>query len=71
MGVDLSADQWKRQDSVKGAGSEGREPPGGRSQRVYVRADGLYLHFTEIELFGNSCVREGLINHGFIFLKKA
>lgn len=30
---------------------------------LHVRADGLYLHFTDIELFRNSGVKEGLINH--------
>lgn len=30
---------------------------------LHVGADGLYLHFTEIEMFRNCCVKEGLINH--------
>lgn len=50
---------------MKGAGSEGKDSRFGRSQCVvYVRADGLYLHFAEIELFGNICDRKSLINHG-------
>lgn len=51
--------------SCKGGGFRRQRLLVGRSRCVvYVKADGLYLHFAEIELFGNICVRKGLINHG-------